>query len=165
MTIQQVVFNSIQLIDSIKTLDLSRFDCGNEALNHWLFERARSNSKRGSSRVYVLTTSTSELVGFYCLFNHSIVRANLKSALSRNMPDPIPTILLGRLAVDKRFQGMGIGRGLLRHAVERAKLVAQVSGFVGLVTEPIDEAATTFYLNAGFVPIKNGSALLIYPLH
>lgn len=137
-------------LSSISDEQLDNFDCGKLSLNIWLSSRARANEANGGSRTYVLLSSTGEIVGFYCLSNHCLSHRGIRAVLRRNMPDPIPAILLGRLAVSVKYQGKGIGTVLLRHSIETSQKVSQITGASLLVVHPLDDLATQFYLRAGF---------------
>lgn len=80
------------------------------------------------------------------------------------MPDSVPVILLGRLAVSTRFQRKGLGRALVRFAAEQSIRVSHITGCIGLATAPINSAAQEFYEHLGFRPIKNGSSVLLLKL-
>src|SRR5262249_36484001 len=95
--------------------DLETFDCGDASLNDWLRHRARKSEANGGARTYVVT-SGGAVIGYYCLAAGAITRAGAPKRLQRNMPDPIPVMVLGRLAIDIRFQSIGIGTALLKDA-------------------------------------------------
>src|SRR5580658_9008711 len=97
---------------------LADFDCEEPALNEWLRRRALQNESSGASRTYVVSVGL-KVVGYYTLAHGAVVHAEAPGRVRRNMPDPVPAMLLGRLAVDRAFQGRHIGRGLLRDAVLR----------------------------------------------
>ncbi|MHB1109998.1 MAG: GNAT family N-acetyltransferase [Devosia sp.] len=129
---------------------LDDFSCGKPALDDWLLRRARNNQENGASRTYVVTDED-RVVGFYSLSSGAVATTDAPGALRRNMPDPIPMALLGRLAVDRRRQGQGIGPGLLRDAILRTAQAAAILGIRGIVVHALDEEARAFYLNGGFV--------------
>ena len=144
---------------------LRGFDCGKLSLNAWLEQKARHNEANGGSRTFILLARDGSIAGYYSLVNHCLAHEGTRAVLRRNMPDPIPAILLGRLAVSKNFQGLGIGRSLLRHAIEIARRVAEISAAALLLTEPIDEAAFRFYLACGFSRVGNSLPFLGIRLH
>lgn len=144
-------------------LDLEKFDCGEPSLNFWLSQRARNNEFRGGSRTFIILTSQKEIAGFYCLSNGSLGHSIISAALKKNMPNPLPITLLGRLGISSSFQGMGLGRALIRHAFSISYQASLLTGSVGLVTEPINEKAFSFYLHVGFGTVKKGSKLLMIP--
>ena len=107
------------------THDLSDFDSGEPVLDEWLRRRALHNEASGSSRTYVVCVDK-KMVGYYTLAVGAVVRAVAPGRMRRNMPDPLPVMVLGRLAVDTGLQRRGIGRGLLRDAVLRTILIVQI---------------------------------------
>ena len=130
---------------------LKDFDCGLDSLNHWLVKRARDNHGRGASRVYVLCEGTQKVVGYYCLSAGGIDHQQVAGAFRRNMPDPIPVLVLGRLAVDKKYHGRGIGQDLVRDALLRTMQTADIAGVAGVVVQAINQAARVFwYQRCGF---------------
>ena len=158
-------FNEPIPLVCLQRISFENFDCGVISLNMWLRERSRANDSLRASRTYVVVTANlSQVAGFYCISNHALMHIETNAALRRNMPNPIPVILLGRLAVDKRYQNCGLGSALLRHALERTRQVAEIVGCRGMVTEPINEAARRFYAHHGFISIRNGSSMMIYRL-
>lgn len=126
------------------------FDCGNEILNAWLLQRAKANQLTRASRTFVVISD--RLVGYYSLSNFAIARQEATSRVARNMPDPIPAVLLGRLAVDRSLQGLGLGKGLLRDAILRTLQVAEQSGVRALFVHAIDDGAREWYRRYGFEP-------------
>ena len=129
--------------------DLAGFDCGILSLDDWLKNRAMSNQRCGASRTYVLYQGN-EAVGYYCLATGAIDRDEAPGAIRRNIPDPIPVVVLGRLAVDRRFQNQRLGSAMLRDAVCRFVQVAEIAGAVALLVHPISENARGFYQSWGF---------------
>ena len=130
------------------------FDCGVATLNDWLKQRALKNERSGASRTYVLCDG-GEVVGYYSLATGAVDHDEAPSALRRNMPDPIPVVVLGRLAVDRRSQNRGFGRALLRDAVLRASQVAEIAGAVALLVHALSDDAHRFYQSCGFVELPS----------
>lgn len=132
------------------------FDCGDRALNRWFQMRAQSNEAAGFSRTHVMHTD-SALVGFYTL---SAAAIDIEPAALNEpfAPDPIPAILLGRMAVATQFQGLGVGKRLLLDALERANLVTQKVGAAVLVVHPKPNASG-YYRAQGFKPLDQIDAL------
>jgi GNAT superfamily N-acetyltransferase len=126
------------------------FDCGVDVLNTWLKRRALLNHLSGASRTYV-AMSGKRIAAYYCLSAGSIQHAATPGKIHRNMPEPIPVLVLGRLAVDVGFQKRGAGPMLLLQALERAEEVAKTVGTRALVVHAKDEAAAAFYKRFGFV--------------
>jgi len=131
--------------------DRTTFDCSHESLNRWFQRHAGGNERAFASRTYVLPEiGTGRIVGYVSLTVGQIERAYLPRSRQRNMPDPVPILLLGQLAVDVRDQGFGHDHDLLKHAILMARNIVAAVGFVGVVTQPIDPAARAFYLRWGF---------------
>ena len=130
---------------------LANFDCGVADLNAWLRKRALANNKEGASRTYVVTDGQS-VVGYYALAASGIAVAEAPGRFRRNMPDPIPVALLARLAVDRSYQGQGLGRALFRDGAKRVINAADALGIRGLVVHAISDDARAFYLALGFEP-------------
>lgn len=94
------------------------FDCGEESLNRWLRERGQRSEGR-TARSYVVCDEEGRVAGYYCLAAASLARANAPGKIRHNAPDPLLIIVLGRLTVDLRFRGHGIGSGLVLDAMRR----------------------------------------------
>jgi GNAT superfamily N-acetyltransferase len=132
--------------------DLSSFRSGVAVLDDWLKRRALPNDEAGASRTYVVCAGNARVVGYYALANGSVTAAAATGRTRRNMPDPIPVMVLGRLAVDESFQGRGIGRGLLRDAILRTFQAAEIGGIRAMLVHAISEDAKRFYESCGFSP-------------
>jgi GNAT superfamily N-acetyltransferase len=130
--------------------DLSEFDSGGPALDDWIRRRAAQNEATGASRTYVVSVGR-RVVGYYTLAAGAIAHTKAPGRISRNMPDSIPVMVLGRLAVDKAFHGQGVGTGLLRDAVLRIVRAAEIAGIRAILVHAISEAAKRFYEKHGFV--------------
>jgi GNAT superfamily N-acetyltransferase len=129
---------------------LTNFDSGELSLNEWLKKRAYKNHATGASRCFVLCAGTI-VIGYYSLSAGAISLDAAPKAMRRNMPDPLPVLLLGRLAVDKRYHNQGIGQALLRDAMIRAVNVAGNAGVFALLVHALSGQARQFYLSRGFV--------------
>ena len=127
------------------------FDCGVESLDTWLMRRAWPNQVSGASRTYVVTAA-GRVVGYYCLASGALALQEAPGSVRRNMPDPIPMAVLGRLAVDRAWQGSGLGVALLRDAFERTQTASAILGIRGLLVQALSEEAGAFYVRHGFVP-------------
>ena len=136
------------------------FDCGVDVLNGWLKKRAMPNHLSGASRTYVATAGK-RVAAFYCLSAGSTLYASAPGAIRRNMPEPIPVLVMGRLAVDVRFQKRGVGPLLLLHALERTKELAKGTGIRALLVHAKDEQAAHFYKRFGFVESPDDPLILI----
>lgn len=133
------------------THDLSAFACGEPVLDTWLRRFALRNEHAGASRTYVIAES-GRVAGYYALAAGSIRLSAAPGRIRRNMPDPVPVMVLGRLAVDLGHQGRGLGRGLLRDAVLRTLQAAHVAGIRALLVHALNGQAAGFYARAGFTP-------------
>lgn len=129
--------------------EVSSFACGESTLDYWLHRRAMTNQASGASRTYVIAEGA-EVVGYYCLSTGSIVLSAAVGRVRRNMPDPVPIMLLGRLAVAVSHQGRGLGTALLRDAVLRTLQAADIVGCRALLVRALHKKAAVFYENAGF---------------
>ncbi|WCR18657.1 GNAT family N-acetyltransferase [Paracoccus alcaliphilus] len=125
------------------------FASGATTLDTWLKRKARANQVSGASRAYVLCRGQ-RAVGFYALAAGSVSHDLAPRRLRQNMPDPIPVIVLGRLAVDVSEQGNGLGRALLRDAVLRITAAAHEVGIAAILVHALNERAKAFYVGAGF---------------
>ncbi|QGM99473.1 GNAT family N-acetyltransferase [Methylocystis parvus] len=126
------------------------FDCGVAVLNDWLRRRAMPNQLTGASRTFVISRDE-RVVGYYALAAGAIASHEAPSRLSRNMPDPIPVFILGRLAVDRSEQGRMLGSLLLRDAIIRTRAAAEFGGIAGLLVHALSVEAKRFYMHRGFV--------------
>ena len=131
--------------------DLSGFDCGEPALDDWLRRRAARNEASGASRTYVVCSGDT-VAGFYSLAVGAVTHAGSAGRIKRNMPDPVPVMILGRLAVDHAVQGRNLGTGLLRDAVLRTLQAAEIAGIRAMLVHAVSERAKHFYEVHGFIP-------------
>jgi GNAT superfamily N-acetyltransferase len=131
--------------------DLSQFECGEPELDDWLNRRAIQNEESGASRTYVVCAGR-QVVGYYALAVGAAAHANAPGRVRRNMPNPVPVMVIGRLAIDTRFQGRGIGSALLRDAVLRTVRAAEFAGIRAILVHAISEGAKRFYEKSGFIP-------------
>ncbi|MDP2787131.1 MAG: GNAT family N-acetyltransferase [Pseudomonadota bacterium] len=133
---------------------LENFDSGELSLNDWLRKRAFKNHAAGASRCFVLCGGA-DVIAYYSLsagaISHEAAPKAAPKAMRRNMPDPLPVLLLGRLAVDRRYHNQGIGQALLRDAMLRAVNVAGEAGVFALLVHALSDQARQFYLSRGFV--------------
>jgi GNAT superfamily N-acetyltransferase len=131
--------------------DLDGFTSGVEPLDNWLRQRARQNEAGGASRSYVVCEGQ-RVVGYCSLAAGSVLHHTATGRVRRNMPEPVPVALLGRLAVDRRWQGQRIGAALLRDALLRVIGAAETIGVRALLVHAISEEAKGFYEHWGFMP-------------
>jgi GNAT superfamily N-acetyltransferase len=129
--------------------ELDAFDCGVASLDEWLKRRARRNESEGASRTFVICTGQ-RVIGYYCLAAGSVLHGVATGNVRRNMPNPVPVILLGRLAVDRAWQGKGLAADLLADAVLRALGAAETIGVRAMLVHAISEDAKRFYGKHGF---------------
>jgi predicted N-acetyltransferase YhbS len=129
------------------THNLSDFNSGEPVLDNWLRRRALHNEASGASRTYVVCLRKT-VVGYYTLAVGVVAHAEVAGRVRRNMPDPLPVMVLGRLAVDKSFQRRGIGKGLLRDAVLRTVQAAEIAGIRAILVHAISEPAKRFSRDA-----------------
>ncbi len=129
---------------------LSDFDSGEPSLDEWLKKRALKNHGSGASRCFVLCKGET-VVGYYSLSAGAISHEASPKAMRRNMPDPLPILLLGRLAVDRRYHNQGLGQALLRDAMLRAVNVSGDAGVFAILVHALSDQAKQFYLSRGFV--------------
>jgi GNAT superfamily N-acetyltransferase len=131
--------------------DVAGFDSGVPPLDDWLKRRARANEVAGASRTYVICAEV-RVIGYYSLAAGSLLHEIATGKVRRNMPDPIPTALLGRLAVDRTWQHKGLGRALLRDAVMRVLGAAETIGVRAVLVHAISSEARAFYESCGLTP-------------
>ena len=134
---------------------LADFDCGEPSLNEWLKRRAAKNQANGSSRTYVVCEGNT-VIAYYCLSAGAVGHAEAPATMKRNRPDPVPVLVLGRLAIHRDQHQKGIGTALLNDAIRRAIQAAEIAGITALLVHAISEPARRFYLSRGFIesPIK-----------
>jgi len=128
---------------------IENFDSGNSQLDDWLKRRALKNESEGASRTYVLCAGE-VVVAYYCLANGAVAQTIATGRVRRNMPDPIPVMVIGRLAVDRHWQSKGIGRAMLRDAILRTLQAAEIAGIRAILVHAISEDAKQFYEKCGF---------------
>ncbi|EBG2148416.1 GNAT family N-acetyltransferase [Salmonella enterica] len=144
---------------------LQPFDCGNEVLSDWLRRRAMKNQILNASRTFVICLEdTKRVVGYYSIATGSVSHVDLGRSLRQNMPDPVPVVLLGRLAVDVCTQGHSFGKWLLSDAVRRVSNLADQVGIKAIMVHAIDDQARTFYEHFGFVQSPVAPNMLFYKI-
>jgi GNAT superfamily N-acetyltransferase len=143
--------------------DLEDFASGEAILDDWLRQRALANMAIAASRTYIVCpTGSGRVIGFYALSMGQILNQEAPGAMRRNMPRQIPAVILGRLAIDRNWQGQGIGAALLRDAVERSARAAGEVAARLLVVHAISPAAEAFYRHFGFtrLPVETPTLAL-----
>jgi GNAT superfamily N-acetyltransferase len=140
--------------------DAADFDCGQPSLNDWLRKRALANQTNGASRTYAACKG-GRVIGYHALAASSLSPHEATGRIRRNMPDPIPVIVLGRLAVDMNSKGKGLGRTLMADAIERASRAASVIGVRAIIVHALSDEAKAFYRAIGFDPSPISPMLLM----
>jgi len=130
---------------------LEEFECSVADLNFWLLERARQSQLSGASRTFVVSDKQQRVVAYYALAAGAVSHEIAPGRLRRNMPDPIPVVVLARLAVHRAWTGKGIGQALLKDAVLRSLRAAEHMGIRAMLCHAMDERARSFYIKHGFV--------------
>jgi predicted N-acetyltransferase YhbS len=125
------------------------FSCGIASLDDWFKRRAYANQVSGATRTFVICIDN-QVVGYYALAAGGISVQSAVGKFRRTMPDPIPVVILARLAIDNSYQGQGLGRALFRDTALRVLQAADTIGIRGIIVHAISEAAKDFYLALGF---------------
>lgn len=129
---------------------LNDFECGEPSLDEWLKRRALANQLNGGSRTFVVVDEQNRVQGFYAMAAGAISHPLATGSVRRNMPNPIPVMVLARLAVNKTAQGHKLGAALLQDAVNRAVVVAQNTGVRAILVHALNNQAKQFYEHYGF---------------
>jgi GNAT superfamily N-acetyltransferase len=147
--------------------DRSEFDCGQPILNEWLRTKAGQFDRRDLSRTFVATQPGLVVVfGYYSLSTHRVVHDTLPGDESKGLPRlDIPVVLLGRLAVDQKVQGQGLGAVLLIDTLRRSAHISEEIGIRAVEVDAINESARRFYLKFGFRPLLDDPNHLFMPMH
>ena len=143
--------------------EIADFHSGHASFDDWLKRRARANQASGASRTFVVGDGEN-VVGYYALASSSIASNEATGRFRRNMPDPIPVVVLARLAIDQSYQRRGLGRGLVRDASKRVLLAGEEIGIRGMIVHAISEEAKAFYLGMGFIPSPVSDMMLMISL-
>jgi predicted N-acetyltransferase YhbS len=129
--------------------EIREFASGVASLDDWLKRRASKNQAADASRTFVVCED-SRVVGYYALASGGVAAATAPGRFRRNMPEPIPVVVLGRLAVDHSQKGRGLGRALFRDSAKRVLHAADSIGIRGILVHAISQDAKAFYLALGF---------------
>jgi GNAT superfamily N-acetyltransferase len=129
--------------------DLTGFSCASPSLDEWLGKRALRNEATGASRTFVVCFGK-RVVGYYALANGAVSNEHAPGRVRRNMPDPVPVMVIGRLAADRSVQRRGLGRALLRDAVLRTLQASKIAGIRAILVHAISDDARRFYERCGF---------------
>jgi GNAT superfamily N-acetyltransferase len=142
------------------------FECGQPNLDRWLRTYAGQSQRRDVARTFVVVDQEWRVVGYYTLVaaevEHGAASPAVLAGVSRHFP--IPVCLIARLAVDKRWQGRGLGRDLLRDAMRRALAASEQIGMRAVVVDAIDEEAARFYRRRGFEAATDDGLMLMVPI-
>jgi predicted GNAT family N-acyltransferase len=153
----------IELLD--KKHNRKDFDCGKELLNNYLKIQAWQDIKRKLSACFVLAEKETDCIqGYYTLSNNSIPLSFFPEQIKRKLPQSyecIPTTLLGRLAIDKRCKGQGLGKILLIDALRRSYEISKEIGSFAVVVDPIDKEAELFYEKYDFIKLPDSEKMFI----
>ncbi len=144
--------------------ELAEFNSGVPELDDWLRRRARANQAGGASRTFVACAGN-RVAAYYALASGAVKQPEAPGRFRRNMPDPIPVAVLGRLAIDRSCQGRGIGRALVRDAGLRLLNAAEILGIRGVLVHAISDDARAFYEAVGFLPSPSDPMMLMVGLH
>lgn len=146
---------------------LDVFDCGKPPLNDWLRAHATDNEAK-ASRTYVVNCQagehTGEVVAYYTLAYGSVIRDEVPRRIRHGLPNPVPVMVLGRLAVDQSHSGKGLGPNLLKEAMQRTLQAAEIAGLRALLVHAIDDEAVSFYGRYGFQAFPAGGRTLFLPI-
>lgn len=143
----------------------SDFSCGKEMLDTYIHKQANQDFKRKLSTCFVIVeTQTNLIKGYYTLSNNSIPLKLVPEEIRKKLPgsyESIPTILLGRLAIDNKFQGQGVGRLILIDALKRCFEISRTIGSFAVVVDPLDQDAESFYDKYGFIKLPNSGKMFL----
>ena len=131
--------------------NVNDFDCDEPSLNEWLKKRASKNNASDASRCFVISNDSNKVIGFYSLCAGAINRESAPKTMRRNMPESLPVLILGRLAIDKNYHNKGLGSALLRDAMIRSVSIAQNAGVFAILIHSLSDNAKQFYISRGFV--------------
>lgn len=129
---------------------VDQFACGETSLDEWLKRRAMANQLSGASRTFVVANPDKHVYGYYALAAGAVSHQMASSPVRRNVPDPVPVLVLARLAAEQQAQGIKLGAALLQDAVNRAVAVSQNAGVRALLVHALHERAKHFYEHYGF---------------
>jgi GNAT superfamily N-acetyltransferase len=141
------------------------FACGESSLDEWLRRRALPNQTTGASRTFVVTDESNRVVAYYAMATGAVTHQEASGRIRRNMPDPVPVMVLARLAVDQRYQGHKLGAAMLQDAVQRTLAVSQSAGVRALLVHALNESSQQFYIHYGFEPSPVNPMTMMLLLH
>ncbi|MGV0998509.1 MAG: GNAT family N-acetyltransferase [Fluviibacter sp.] len=144
---------------------LDAFSSGEPILDDWLKRRAMINQTSGASRTFVAANDQLEVMAYYALAAGAVAHQDATRKVRQNMPDPVPVLILGRLAVDQQIHGQKLGGALLQDAFKRSLLVAQNTGVRALLVHALNDRASAFYQHYGFQASPINPMTLMLPLN
>lgn len=148
-----------------KAFQKAPFDCGYPDLNAYFRHYAVKNDELLFGKTFVALDESQAVTGFMTLSNAQIEAVTLPDAIKATLPRyPVPAFRIAKLAVDRRFQGAGVGSWLLRNALQRALTVSLSVGVFAVLVDAIDDIAKGFYLKYGFIPLQDHPLTLFLPL-
>jgi predicted GNAT family N-acyltransferase len=139
------------------------FHCGVPSLDSWLHERALTNHSRHFSQVFVSADRFGVVLAYYTLSTAAIVRSSAPSAIRRNAPDPVPAMMIGRLAVTESQQGQCLGQIIVKDALARCARVSQETAFAAVLVNPVDAAAKRFWERFTFCTLPGDPGTMYLP--
>ena len=154
----------LKIVNLEKKYDKSKFTCGYELLDNYIRKQAKQDVNRDLSACYVLTDENDIVKGYYTLSANSIKREELSDDLVKKLPpsySELPTILLGRLAIDESIKGNGYGEKILLDALNRSLTISESMGSIAVVVDPIDEKAQNFYSQYGFILLPTSGKMFL----
>jgi GNAT superfamily N-acetyltransferase len=152
----------MQVLPLTGSHDRQAFDCSRQELNDWLRQVARQHQEKGLSKTFVAVRegAPTRICGYYALTLAELESRSLPDAWRKKLPRRIPGVRLGRLAVDKQYQGKGLGALLLVDALTRAQRIYTDAGGIGLFVDALDEQVASYYQRFGFEASPDNSLLL-----
>ncbi|CAH1073311.1 GNAT family N-acetyltransferase [Candidatus Nitrotoga sp. 1052] len=147
-------------------INAADFQCGSEPLNDYIRRYASQDVRRNISRVFIATPENDprQLSGFFTLSAGSVSCSSLPASLARKLPHyPVPVALIGRLGVDKKFQGKGLGSILLADACQKVSQASTVLAVAGIIIDAKDDDAISFYKHFGFIPLQGQAGRMLLP--
>lgn len=155
----------MQVLPLAGSHDRQGFDCGRQELNDWLRQVAHQHQDKGLSKTFVAIREDepARICGYYALTLAELESRHLPDAWRKKLPRRIPGVRLGRLAVDRRYQGKGLGELLLIDALTRARRIYTEAGGIGLFVDALDEQAAEYYRRLGFQTAPDNPLLLFLP--
>ncbi|WP_430612096.1 GNAT family N-acetyltransferase [Flavobacterium sp. JP2137] len=147
-----------------KKHDKSKFNCGYELLDNYIRRQAKQDVNRDLSACFVLVDDDDTVKGYYTLSANSIKREEFSEDLIKKLPPSyveLPTILLGRLAIDQSIKGKRYGEIILMDALNRSLSISESMGAVAVVVDPIDKKAQLFYAHYGFILLPTSGKMFL----